>query len=142
MKNWKLLRAPTTIEFNIFCWNFAQVSYLPMSTKQCSRFVLFFLDLELFAKIKNDLVSTHSFFTFLLITQDLNKIKKSWTSFCRHCYVGNVWEISAKNINFCGNWSSSKFSIFQTNGLVSWKYRALSKFRYRILYNLISITKL
>ena len=35
-----------------------------------------FLDLELFAKIKKDLVSTHSFFTFLLITQDLNKIKK------------------------------------------------------------------
>ena len=38
---------------------------------------LFCLDLELFAKIKKDLVSTHSFLTFLLITQDLNKIKKS-----------------------------------------------------------------
>ena len=37
---------------------------------------LFYLDLELFAKIKKDLVSTHSFFTLLLITQDLNKIKK------------------------------------------------------------------
>ena len=35
-----------------------------------------FLDLELFAKIKKDLVSTHLFFTLLLITQDLNKIKK------------------------------------------------------------------
>ena len=53
----------------------------------CTRFLLtniykglsgifkFCLDLELFAKIK-DLVSTHSLFTFLLITQDLNKIKK------------------------------------------------------------------
>ena len=29
-----------------------------------------------FAKIKKDLVSTHSFFTLLLITQDVNKIKK------------------------------------------------------------------
>ena len=38
---------------------------------------LFYLDLELFAKIKKDLVSTHSFFTLLLITQDLNKIKKN-----------------------------------------------------------------
>ena len=37
---------------------------------------LFCLDLELFAKIKKDLVSTHSFFTLLIITQDLNKVKK------------------------------------------------------------------
>ena len=37
----------------------------------------FFSDLELFTKIKKDLVSTHSFFTLLLISQDLNKIKKN-----------------------------------------------------------------
>ena len=36
----------------------------------------FYLDLELFAKIKKDVVFTHSLFTLLLITQDLNKIKK------------------------------------------------------------------
>ena len=48
-----------------------------MSTKACSAFFLFCLDLELIAKIKKDLVSIHSFFTFLLITQDLNKIKKN-----------------------------------------------------------------
>ena len=36
----------------------------------------FCLDLELFAKIKKYLVSTYSFFTLLLITQDLIKIKK------------------------------------------------------------------
>ena len=41
------------------------------------RGVLFCLDLELFAKIKNGLVSKHSFFTLLIITQDLNKIKKN-----------------------------------------------------------------
>ena len=51
------------------------------STYQCLEkgvwhFFLFYLDLELFAKIKKDLVFTHSFFTLLLITQDLNKIKK------------------------------------------------------------------
>ena len=34
---------------------------------------LFYLDLELFEKIKKDLVSTQLFFTLLLITQDLNK---------------------------------------------------------------------
>ena len=37
---------------------------------------LFYLDFQLFAKIKKDLVSAHLFFTLLLITQDLNKIKK------------------------------------------------------------------
>ena len=35
------------------------------------------LDLELLAKIKKGLVSTHSFFTFFRITQDLKKIKKN-----------------------------------------------------------------
>ena len=39
------------------------------------------LDLELFAKIIKDLVSRHSAFTLLLITQDLHKIKKSRTFF-------------------------------------------------------------
>ena len=45
-----------------------------MSTKMCSGFFLFCLDLELFAKIENDLVSTLSIF---LITQDFNEIKKN-----------------------------------------------------------------
>ena len=57
------LKTPTILQFNIFCWNFAHVFYLPMSTKVCGIF-LFYLDLELFAKIKKDLVSTHSFLHF------------------------------------------------------------------------------
>ena len=52
--------------------------------KRVCEIFLFYLDVELFAKIKKDLVSTHSFFTFLLITQDLNKVKKSHIPFCRH----------------------------------------------------------
>ena len=36
----------------------------------------FYIDIELFPKIKKELVSTHSFSALLLITQDLNKIKK------------------------------------------------------------------
>ena len=35
-----------------FCWNFAHVFYLPLSTKGCLGFILFYLDLELFAKIE------------------------------------------------------------------------------------------
>ena len=47
-----------------------------MSTKGCLGFLfvcLFYLDVELLSKIKNDLFSTHSLFAFLLITQDPNK---------------------------------------------------------------------
>ena len=47
-----------------------------MSTTRCVG-VLFFLDLELFAKTKKNLAFTNSFFTLLFITQDLNKIKKN-----------------------------------------------------------------
>ena len=46
-----------------------------MSTKGCVGYFLFYLDLELFARIKKDLVCTYLFLTLLLITQDLNKIK-------------------------------------------------------------------
>ena len=78
-----------------------------MSTKGCSRFFLFCLDHELFAKIKKGLVSTHSqkrsIFVSLLITQDVNKIKKSRAPFCKHCYVGKVCKISAKNIKLYGS---------------------------------------
>ena len=52
--------------------------------KMCVGFFLFCFDLELFAKIEKDLVSTHSLFTLLLITQDLNKLKKFRSPFCRH----------------------------------------------------------
>ena len=48
-----------------------------MSTKACVGLFLFYLDPELFAKSWKDLVSTHSFFTSLLITQHLDKIKKN-----------------------------------------------------------------
>ena len=45
-----------------------------MSKKSAQDF--FILDLELFPKIKKDLVSINSLKPFLLITQDLNKIIK------------------------------------------------------------------
>ena len=56
-----------------FLLNFAHVFYLPLSKKGCMGFFLFYLDLELFAKIKKQLGSTHLFFALSLITQDLNK---------------------------------------------------------------------
>ena len=40
-KKLKLWQAPTTIEFDIFYWNFAHVSYLTTSTKGCLGFFYF-----------------------------------------------------------------------------------------------------
>ena len=37
----KLKTLTTIIEFNIFCWTFAPVLYLQMSTKGCSRIFVF-----------------------------------------------------------------------------------------------------
>ena len=37
LKIWKLWRAPTALQFSIFCWNFAHVSYL---SKGCVGFFL------------------------------------------------------------------------------------------------------
>ena len=67
--------------------NYPTVQYFLL--KRCTRFLLtnvykrvwdffffFYLDLELFEKVKKDLISTHSFCTLLLITHYLNKIRK------------------------------------------------------------------
>ena len=75
----KLWRAPTITDFNNFCWDFAHVPYLPMLTKGCVGLFLFCLELELFAKIKKYLASTHSEKPSLSMTQNLNKIKKNPT---------------------------------------------------------------
>ena len=47
----KTLTSSTTIEFNIFYWNFAHVFYLLMSTKGSVEFSLLCLDLELLIKV-------------------------------------------------------------------------------------------
>ena len=69
--------------------------------------------------IKTDCVENRNLFWFLQITQDLNKIKKP-PSTLWYTLVSRK-QILAKNIELCGSWSSSKFSIFQTKNLVSRK---------------------
>ena len=88
-----------------------------MSTEGCVGIFLFCLDLELFAKIKETLVSTPSLFTLLLITQDTERSCTLLWKLLSRKHVQN----SAKNIKLQGSWSSSKFSIFQTKNLVSWE---------------------
>ena len=63
-ENLKTLTSSNYSTVQYFCWNVAHVSCLVKSA-----------DLELFKNLKIPSF-LHSFFTFLLITQDLNKIKK------------------------------------------------------------------
>ena len=126
MKNWNLWRVPTTIGFNIFCWNFAHVFYLPMSTKEYSVCFLFCLDLELFAKIKKDLVSTHSVFTFLLTNN--NTPLKTLLSRKR---VQNVSKII---LNFVTVGARQSFQFFIQIAWLLGYNRTLSKFRYTFLF--------
>ena len=66
LKTWKIWRAPTTLEFNVFYWNFVHVFYLPMSTKGCSGFFWFCLDLELYLqKLKRPGLYTFVFQIFI-----------------------------------------------------------------------------
>ena len=65
LKNWKLWRVLTAIEFNIFWENFAHAFYLVMSTKDCVE--LFFILLRSWVikkSVKNECVETRSFLIF------------------------------------------------------------------------------
>ena len=52
-----------------------------MCTKGCVGLLKFCLDLELFAKIKKDLVSTHSFFTLINNSRSKQNRKNSADAF-------------------------------------------------------------
>ena len=141
LKNWKLWRTPTTTEFNIFCWNFAYAFYLPMSTKECSAFLLFCLDLELFAKIKKTWFLHTFFYIFNNNPRSKQNIKNP-----EHPFVHIIkWETCAKFqqkiLKFTVVGAHQSFRFFRQITWILRNNKALSKFRYRILYNLISIIK-
>ena len=73
LKIWKPWRASTTLQFNTFCWNFAHVFYLPMSTKGCAGFLLFCLDLKLFAKIKKVVSAFCTLIFYIFINNSRSK---------------------------------------------------------------------
>ena len=95
LKIWKLWRAPTTLQFNIFCWNFVHVSYLPMSTKECEGFILFWLDLELFAKIKKTCF-LHTRFLYFYNSR-LSKIQVKII----YMFYFHVWDIQKQSFTGC-----------------------------------------
>ena len=56
LKNWKFWRAKTTSKFNIFCWNFAHVSYLTMSIEGVLDFFILFRSWVINTNVKNESV--------------------------------------------------------------------------------------
>ena len=133
--------------------NYHRVQYFLLKLRTCFfltnvykrvfRIFSFCLDFQLFAKIKKDLVSTHPFFTSLLITQDLNKIKKiPNTLFETILSKKRAWNFNKKILNFVVVGVCQSFQFIRHIAWFLGNNTALSKFRYRILYNLISITKL
>ena len=139
LKNLKLWRVSTTTELNILCWNFACVFYLPCLQKDLGIFFILFRSFVI-CKNQKDLVSTHSFFTFLLITADLNKIKKISSTFLLTFLSRTLVENFSKIISLLVG-IRQRFKFFRQTSWFLGNSRTLSKFRYRILHYLINIIK-
>ena len=60
----KILMSSNYHKVRYFCWNFAQISYLAMSAKECSGVFLFCWYLELFKKSKKLVCRNQVFFIF------------------------------------------------------------------------------
>ena len=85
-----------------------------MSTKGFVGFLKFCLELELFAKIKKYLVSTHSQKPGLSITQDLNKtLKISHTLLQTFVRRKRVQNFSKKIIDFTVVGARQSFQVFR-----------------------------
>ena len=78
-ENLKTLTSSNYLTVQYFLLKLRTRFLLTIVLKMCVGFFIFYLDLELFANIKKDLVSTHSLFALLLITQDLKQNKKNPT---------------------------------------------------------------
>ena len=118
LKNWKFWRALTTMEFNIFCWNFAHVSVLRMSKKGCvGFFFILFRSWVIDKLVFCEFVET----SYFLISENKSSSKQSKKNSTHPFVVRESVQNFCKNYKVYGSWSSSKFSIFQTKCLISRK---------------------
>ena len=131
--SWKLktLTSSNYHRVQFFCWNFTHVSYLAMSKKNVRDF--FFCFGYILSNLqKLDLISTHSFF-YIFGNNSRSKWNKKYT---KHPFVDIV------KYETCAKFYHQSFQFFIQITWFLGNNRALSKFRYRILHNLISIIKL
>ena len=80
----KTLTSSNYFRVQYFLLKLADVSYLPQCLHKGVGIISILFRSWVIYKNQKDLVSTQSFFTFLSITQDPNKMKKSRTPVCSH----------------------------------------------------------
>ena len=139
LKNWKFWQAPTTIDFNKFCWNFTHVPYLPMSTKGC---VVFFTLLRTWVICQNKKQS--GFYTVTETTFINNSRSKQNKKNHTHLFVDiRKTETCAKLQQIILNslivGARQSFQFFRQIAWFLWNTRALCKFKYCILHHLINM---
>ena len=100
------------------------------------------LEIKLFAKIKKDLVSTHSQDIGLSITQDLIKTKKIPHTLVDIRQTEKCTKFQQKILNSTVVGARQSFQFFRQITWFLGNTRALSKFKYWILHQLISIIKI
>ena len=117
-KNCKFWRASTTIEFNIFCWDFAQIFCLVCLQKDVRNFFYLFRSWVIHKSVKNDCVETRSFLIF-----ENNSRSKQNKKNPTHFFVDSgKYETCAKLQQKILNCQTKNIeSNFQTKYLVSWK---------------------
>ena len=104
---------------------------------------LFYLDIELYAKIKKDLVSKHLFlYIFINKSRFRQNIKKPEHPFLDIVKNETCAIFQQKILNFVAVGAHQSFQFFRQTACFLGNNTALSKLRYRVLYNLISITRL
>ena len=115
---------------------------LPMSTKGRVRFFSFYLDLEMFAKIKKRPgFYSLAFYTFINNSRSKQNKRIPHTLF-RHYQQKTCAKFQQKILNFVVVGAPESFQFFRQKACFLGNRRGFSLFRQRILHNLISTTKL
>ena len=107
-----------------FCWNFADDPYLPISIKACVGFFLILFRTWIICQ-NQKIPGFYTLRETRLINNSIFKqnLKNPRHAFLDICKTETCEKFLQKNNKLYSSWSSSKFSIFQTNNLVSRKYK-------------------
>ena len=134
-KNWKLWRAPTMIEFDTFCWNFAHVFYLVMSLIALAWFFLiYFRSWVIHKSVKRECVENRSFLIFANTSRSKQNKRNPAQPFVDIVKYETCAKFQQKTLNRRVVGARQIFQIFRQNTWFLENNRALSKFLYGILH--------
>ena len=141
LKNCKLWRAPTIIDLNNFCLNFAHVPYLPMSTKGCVGFFILFRTWVICQnqKILGFYILTET--SFINNSRSKQNKKNPTHSFVDIGKTKSCAKFQQKILNSTVFGARQSFQFFRQITCFLGNTRTLSKFKYWIFHHLISIIK-